>query len=279
MGSSSTSQWDVIFLDFAKAFDTVPHDELLLKLKRLGVSGDLWLWIREYLSMRFQCICIGECRSELLPVVSGVPQGSILGPLLFLVFVNDLPEVVKYSLLYMFADDTKCAKLVRHLSDCGELQNDLDNLCNWSYEWKLMFKEPKCVLLRCSRSGGTPVNSNYTLNNQEVLCKDNHKDLGVMISSNLSFEAHFSYIVSRAYRVLGLLRRTFSSRADVKGKKLLYISLVRSQLIYCSPIWRPHLLKDVILLESVQRRATKYLLNDYRSDYTSLDWLPWAYYL
>ena len=131
----------------------------------VGVLGDLWLWIREYLSMRFQCVCIGECRSELLPVVSGVPQGSILGPLLFLVFVNDLPEVVKHSLLYMFADDTKCAKLVRHLSDCCELQND--NLCNWSYEWKLMFKEPKCVLLRCSRSGGTPVNSNYTLNDQD----------------------------------------------------------------------------------------------------------------
>ena len=88
------------------------------------------------------------------------------------------------------------------MSDCNELQNDLDNLCNWSYEWKLKFKEPKCVLLRCSRSGGAPVYSNYTLNDQVVLSKDNHKDLGVMISSNLSFEAHYSH--SRAYRVLGL---------------------------------------------------------------------------
>ncbi len=135
--SMRSSQWDVIFLDFAKAFDTVPHNELLFKLHKLGITGDLWLWLKNYLSNRSQCVCIGDSRSELLPVISGVPQGSILGPLLFLVFVNDLPTVVSHSMLLMFADDTKCAKQIKTPSDSLQLQEDLDSLCDWSKEWKL----------------------------------------------------------------------------------------------------------------------------------------------
>ncbi len=144
------SQWDV---DFAKALDTVPHNELLFKLHKIGIAGDLWLWLKNYLSSRFHCVCIGDSRSELLPVVSGVPQGSILGPLIFLVFVNNLPAVVHHSILLMFADDTKCAKLIKTPSDSLQLQDDLDSLCDWSKEWKLMFKETKYILLRCCTHG------------------------------------------------------------------------------------------------------------------------------
>ena len=121
----------------------------------------------------------------------------------------------------------------------------------------------------------------YILNSCEILSKDIHKDLGVMISSELTFEAHYNYIVSRAYQTLGLLRRTFSSKTNVKEKRLLYIAVVRSQFIYCSPVWRPYLLKDINFLKCVQRCATKYMLNDFRSDYKSkliaLSLLPLMY--
>ena len=159
--SISPSQWDVLFLDFAKAFDSVAHNELPYKLALLGVSGDLWLWIRSYLTERFQCVCIEECRSELLPVVSGVPQGSILGPLLFLVYINDLPAVINHSSLFLFADDAKCGKLIRCSQDSVQLQYDLDSMGSWSFDWKLHFKETKYVLLRfCSRDA--PID--YVLN-------------------------------------------------------------------------------------------------------------------
>ena len=265
-GSSSSSQWDVLFLDFAKAFDSVAHNELLLKLAQLGVSGDVWLWLRCYLSRRSQCVCLGDSRSELLPVVSGVPQGSILGPLLFLVFINDLPDAVNHSSLYMFADDTKCAKLIRNPSDSVLLQDDVTSLGKWSSDWKLQFKVTKCVLLRFCTKGASVCHS-YSMGGNEVPEHTSHKDLGVVFSSDLTFTAHYDMIVKRAYRVLGLLRRTFRASTNIHEKLILYVSLVRSQLLYCSQIWRPHLVSDFTKLERVQRRATKFILNDYTSDY------------
>ena len=137
----SSTQCDIIFLDFAKAFDSVPHQELLLKLRNLGITGKIWLWLQEYLTGRVQCVCMGTARSNLLPVLSGVPQGSILGPLLFLAYINDLPEVVKHSLLLLFADDAKCLKRITDSEDSYLLQEDLNSLQQWSNSWKLIFKE------------------------------------------------------------------------------------------------------------------------------------------
>ena len=266
----TSQQWDIAFMDFSKVFDSVSHNELLLKLHRLGVSGHLWQWLKCYLLGRSQCVCLDETRSTILPVLSGVPQGSVLGPLLFLAFVNDLPDVVKHSIIYMYADDLKCAKPIRCISDCSELQNDLDSLCSWSANWKLSFKESKCVLLRCHSSRLEHIiDFNYRINDVDLLEKDKHSDLGVLFTSNMSFSAHYSHITSKAYRILGLLRRTFKSCTNINEKKLLYTTLVKSQLMYCSVLWRPFLKKDIELLERVQRRATKYILNDYHSDYKS----------
>ena len=136
---STTTQTDVIYLDFKKAFDSVAHNELLVKLWSFGIQGNLWKWFRGYLTSRMQCVSINTSISAQLPVISGVPQGSILGLLLFLIFVNDLPPSVSTSRVFLFADDTKCLKTIRNTSDCLSIQKDLQNLTIWSQCWKLNF--------------------------------------------------------------------------------------------------------------------------------------------
>ena len=124
----------------------------------------------------------------------------------------------------------------------------------------------KCVLLRFG-SNSSLVSHDYLINNTSIQALNCHRDLGIMISSDLNWSDHLKFIASRAYKALGLIRRSFSTSLDVKSKKNLYLSLIRSQLTYGSVIWRPHLIRDIIILERIQRRATKYILNDYQSDY------------
>ena len=141
-------QTDVIFLDFCKAFDTISHHLLLHKLHDFGISGNLYDWFHSYLSHRSQSVIIDGNISSQLPVSSGVPQGSILGPLLFIIFINDLPDSVKSATPLLFADDTKCIKTISSPHDSSSLQDDLNALTNWSSHWKLAFSSSKCKLLR-----------------------------------------------------------------------------------------------------------------------------------
>ena len=189
-----------------------------------------------------------------------------MGPLLFLIFVNDIPSSIGCSQIFLFADDAKCLKKVSTPSDCRLLQNDLLRLSLWSQKWHLQFNAKKCVVLRFSPKFPRVI-VDYTINNTEIQVLNCHRDLGILLSSDLKWNNHLKFIASRAYKVLGLIRRSFSSGLDTKAKKNLYILLVRSQLSYGSQIWRPHLVKDIIMLERIQRRATKYILNDYKSDY------------
>ena len=261
---------DVLYLDFRKAFDTVQHDVLLQKLWRIGITGNLWLWFKEYLCCRHQCVSVNGSLSDTLDVTSGVPQGSILGPLLFLVFINDLPSCVKSSKVLLFADDAKCYQLSK---DYLNLQADLDSLYLWSLS-NLSFNSNKVCHLRFQYSSdkndcyfnnyGT-----YYLGDRSVLKCSSHRDLGVIMTDDLSWSNHFSLIISKALRILGLLRRSFGPSTPVQVKRLLYLTLVRSKLIYCSVLWRPRLVRDIRRLESVQRRATKWILGDYKTDYRS----------
>ena len=265
---STRTQSDVIYLDFKKAFDSVAHNELLIKLWSFGIQGNLWKWFKSYLTSRMQCVTINSSISAQLPVISGVPQGSILGPLLFLIFVNDLPASVSSSSVFLFADDTKCLKTVHNISDCFSLQEDLCNLTTWSQYWNLNFNVTKCALLRFSPSCPS-IAFNYTIDNSIIPAQVNHRDLGITMTNDLSWKEHMKSILCRAYKTLNLIRRSFSRGHSPQTKKSLYLSLIRSQLTYCSQIWRPHLLKDIAALELIQRRATKYILNDYTSDYRS----------
>lgn len=276
---NTNHQTDVIYLDFRKAFDSVPHHELLIKLRSIGISGNLWLWFKSYLLNRQQCVKINNKYSNLLPVLSGVPQGSILGPLLFLVYINDIPDCVISSLLLLFADDTKCSNIIRNPVDSHQLQDNIESLYRWSVDWNLKFNLSKCVQISFKPKSSTT----YTIGSSSIVKTDSHRDLGILMSSNLSWEPHYHHIIAKAYKMLGLLRRTFSIHNPVHSKKLLFISLVRSQLMYCSVLWKPHLIKHIQLIERVQRRATKYILNDFTSNYKSrllkLQMLPLMYIL
>ena len=138
---SPSKHTDVVYLDFKKAFDSVAYNELLAKLWSFGITGNLWNWFRAYLLNRSQCVCVNHVISSTLPVISGVPQGSILRPLLFLVFINDLPLAVSSSQLLLYADDTKCLKPINDLEDYSALQQDLHNLAIWSDYLHLPFNE------------------------------------------------------------------------------------------------------------------------------------------
>ena len=206
--------------------------------------------------------------SNLLPVLSGVPQGSLLGPLLFVVYVNDLPNVFHHTIPFIFADDTKCLKIIKEPADSHCLQLDLDNLSAWSQSSDLLFNQNKFVHSHFWKSSMSSFTNEYYVNGTKITTHDSTNDLRILLSNNLDWNDHYHNITAKAYKILGLLRRCFKTDYT-DTKRLLYISLVRSHLLYCSQIWRPYKIKDILLLKRVQQRATKYILNDYTSSYKS----------
>ena len=228
----------------------------------------------------YHCVKIGDSYSELCNVLSGVPQGSVLGPLLFVIFINDLPECIQSAIPFIFADDTKCLHVIRSTEDTKKLQADINNASNWSITSDLLFNESKFIHLRFYFKTTTDLPT-YTINGNSIKSVLQHKDLGVTFSSDFNWSAHYNIITTKAYKTLGLIRQTFKTIC-INAKKQLYISLVWSQLLYCSQLWRPQLIKDITMLEHIQHRATKYTLNDYISSYKSrlqqLNILPLMYF-
>ena len=237
--------------------------KLLNKLKSCGISGNLHKWFSSYLHNRLQCVRICNSISNLLPVLSGVPQGSTLGPLLFLLYINDLPSVIKFSSIFQFADDTKLSKSIAVSSDQLCLQEDLNHLFTWSVNNDFRFSVPKCIHL----SFNSKFTTTYSIDGCPLPQLLSHRDLGLQLSSDMSWFKHYQIITAKAYKYLGLLRRVFHSCHSIRARKLLYLTLVRSQLTYCSQLWNPYMIKDTTILEKVQRRATKFILADYVSDY------------
>ena len=242
---------DVIYLDFAKAFDKVPHYRLGIKLKSLGITGNIFKWIEDWLSNRSQRVVVNGVESTWTPVTSGVPQGSVLGPLLFLIYINDIDQDVN-SLISKFADDTKIARTILDNNDNVELQKDLELLGQWADKWQMKFNADKCKVIRFG--GGTP--SNYVMDGKTLENIEEEKDLGVLIHKTLKLENQCQAATSRANRILGMLKRNITSR---KKEVILplYRTLVRPHLEYSVQFWNPYLVKDIKLLENVQRRATR----------------------
>ena len=267
------TETDIVYLDFAKAFDSVYHARLLAKLRSFGITSPLLDWFRAYLSDRRQRVVINGTHSSWTRVGSGVPQGSILGPILFLLYINDMPEVVRDSLIVMFADDAKCFKVIDSLTDCIVFQNDLDSLSVSSMRNELLFQPPKCHNLRISRKRNS-FHRNYYLSGQELEIVAKERDLGVIVCKDINWAEHLTAIVSKANRMLGFLKRNCAGILDSKALKLLYLSLVRSHLSYFSQVWAPQsIIKDILLIESVPRRATRFICKNNELSYREVSFL------
>ena len=188
-------------------------------------------------------------------MLSGIPQGSVLGPLLFLTYINDLPDTLSSNTL-LFADDTKVFRRITSKEDAQALQDDLDALQQWSDKWLLRFHPDKCHVLTLGRLENIRHTFRYTISNQELEHVFEEKDLGIVIDSNLRFEEHISSKVHKANAIVGLIRRTFTF-LDCKLFKQLYTTFVRPNLEYGQVVWSPFLKKQVDMIENVQIRATK----------------------
>jgi len=256
------SQVDMTVLDFSKAFDKVPHQRLMRKLWRYGVRGQTHSWIEAFLTNRRQRVVVdGEC-SEWVSVDSGVPQGTVLGPLLFLTFINDLPKAVRNSKVRLFADDCVVYRKVASESDCDLLQDDLQHLENWENTWLMSFNASKCNSISITRKK-KKIHHSYTLHNQILEHVPSTRYLGVDISSDLTWKNHIDRTCAKANRQLAFLRRNLQIQ-NTKVKASAYLGLVRPITEYCSTVWDPHHQKYKDHLEAVQRRAARFVHNTYQ---------------
>jgi hypothetical protein len=254
---------DVIYLDFAKAFDSVPHQRLIRKVKSFGITGSALRWMESFLNNRRQKVSVNGEHSSWKPVISGVPQGSVLGPLLFLLYVADMPNELS-NFISMFADDTKLFKVIMDTADPINLQEDLDRLQQWSKTMCLRFNTSKCHVLHLGHQN--PAHEYSMTDNDNVHHQldrsTEERDLGVIVDEKLNFSSHIEMIVKKANRILGCIRHSFR-HMNKNSFILLYKSLVRPILEYASPVWSPHLRKHINMIEQVQRRATR-LIPDIR---------------
>ena len=255
-------QLDVVILYFSKAFDTVPHQRLLGKLEHYGVKGNLLRWVEAFLVGRTQTVLVDGARSREEDVLSGVPQGTVLGPLLFLLYINDLPSHVHAdTCCRLFADVCLLCQVTDSISDQVQLQRDLRNLERWASDWGMVFNPTKCYVMSVSK-GHSHQPYFYELCGVVLKSVDHEKYLGVTISSNLNWRAHINKLVTKANQKLGFIRRNLKGSPQ-ELKRLAHIALVRSGLEYASPVWDPHLQKDSDSLEKTQRRAARWITHEH----------------
>ena len=262
-------QSDVLVMDFSKAFDKVGHKRLLEKITRYGITGATRNWIEAFLSGRTQRVVLEGQHSSTAPVTSGVPQGSVLGPCLFLLYINDLAEGLESS-VRLFADDTIAYMVVGNQSDAARLQRDLDRLESWEDLWQMEFHPKKCQVLRVTKKRKVNVvEASYTLRGHTLEVVDHAKYLGVTISGDLKWNRHITNIVNKANSTLAVLKRNVKVPSK-EVKAAAYKALVRPHLEYASSVWDPPPTADrkskglAEKVEMVQRSSARWVFSKYR---------------
>ena len=239
----SGSPVDIIYLDFQKAYDKVPHQILILKLKSHGMGNSIINWIEQWLTDRRQRVVVDGEVSSWKSVLSGVPQGSVLGPILFLVYIDNLEEGVSCNIL-KFADDSKLFRKTKDIGDKQTLQDDIDKLVRWSEKWQMLFNFGKC---KCPHTGPGNTGMNYEMGGNILTKTVNEKYLGVSINANMKVSEQCRIAASKGNQILGMIRRNIT----YKEKSLivpLYKAIVRHHslhLEYRIQAWSPYLRKDI----------------------------------
>ena len=261
---SDGCQTDAIYTDFSAAFQSVNHKLLLFKLaESYGISGKIFDWFVSYLSDREQRVIVNGRTSEWAKVTSGVPEGAHLAPLLFSLFINDLPTVVASSKCVMYADDVKIYRQISSPADCQLLQSDLTNVCEWAARWRLVLNPQKCLAFTITLKRA-PILHPYHINSSPLQRAEEVRDLGVIIDSKLTFSAHISSTVTKANRALGLLIRSFQTglprrKLDQKALIVAYCANVRPILEYGSVVWAGAAKTHLNRLERVQSKFLSWL--------------------
>ena len=230
----------------------VPHSKLIHKLSSYGIRGQLLQWFASFLQNRTQSIVIDSMESSKVTVKSGVPQGSVIGPFLFNIYVNDLADSTECD-LFLFVDDTKLFTEVNVLDDSARLQRDLNRISTWASNNQLQFSAEKCVVIHLGRNN---INANYILDSQSLQSSEEERDLGVIVDASLKFNKHVAAKVAKASQMLAIIKRSFS-HLDEDSFVQLYKSLVRPHLEFASSVWSPYTVSNISSIERVQKRATK----------------------
>ena len=262
-----------IFFDYRKAFDSVPHRPLLNKLESLGISSYVLRLIADYLTSRLQCVVVEGDKSAVAQVLSGVPQGSVLGPLLFLIYIDEISAIPlsTESSRVIYADDVCIYRPISSSSDFGYVQRDIEAIEKWSTDNFLNLNPTKCKYMLISRKK-TPVTPTVPLllGNLPLQKVETFKYLGVLISQDMSWSSHVQTTCSKAKKVLGLLYRKFYKCSNTETLVQLYVSLVRPHLEYACSVWSPHLVKDINAIENVQKFASRMATHNWNLNYNDL---------
>ena len=257
VGLGSANNVDVVYIDFSKAFDSIVFSKLLFKLQNCGISGRLLSWLSSFIHGRSQCVVLENCFSSSRYVLSGVPQGSVLGPILFLVFINDVASICcGETTVELFADDLKLYSVYNSTDNSANLQHSIDKLVEWSNLWQLQINMNKCQVLSIHTKLNINISSNYSLNGFVLSSAALANDLGVYVDSNLTFKHHIATIITKAHQRAGVFFRGFVSRSYEIIRKT-FITYIRPLLEYNSNVWNPTHKYLIDQIENVQRRFTK----------------------
>ena len=274
--NNNNIQTDLVIMDFAKAFDKVPHKRLIYKLQHYGISEQTTNWVTSFLSNRTQTVLLENSSSSQIPVTSGVPQGTVLGPILFLIYINDLPDYLKHSQIRLFADDSIIYRTIKSQNDCLKLQEDIESAIKWEQDWLMSFHPDKCNILQVTTKK-QPHHFYYNMHGHILKSVKSAKYLGITLSSDLKWNTHINQTIGKANRSLSFIRRNLKINSKTV-KERAYQSLVRPKLEYCCTVWDPYTTENNKAIEQVQRRAARYVCHRFHNTSSvseminTLDW-------